>query len=42
MEEQHCEWKLPAPSWVKLNFGGFKGTGSKEAGAGFVIRSETG
>ena len=42
MEEQHSEWKLPAPSWVKLNFDGSIGTGSEEAGAGFVIRSEIG
>ena len=41
MEEQHCEWELPALSWVKLNFDGSKGTGSEEAGGGFVITSET-
>ena len=42
VEEEHCEWKLPAPSRVKLNFDGSKGTGSEEIGTGFVIRSRTG
>ena len=42
MEEKHCEWKLHASSWVKLNFDGSKGTGLEEVGVGFVIRRQTG
>jgi len=32
VEEQYCECKLLAPSWVKLNCDGSMRTGSEEAG----------
>ena len=35
-------WNIPDPTWVKLNFDGLMESGTREAGAGFLVGNDIG